>query len=282
VLADVLKSGAASASVLTKIYRQAEASLIITNAHRINRGEMPVLTGGSDFFFSQKSEQQDICDTIVEMVTERIPKFIGASPASVQVLAPMKAGVNGTVSLNARLQQAINPYAPDKGQVKYGDTVFRAGDRVMHIVNDYEMEWTRHAGMIKETGTGIFNGDIGVITSVFAPSGEINVRFEDLRECTYTYDLLGELLPAYAITVHKSQGCEFPVVVMPVVRGSAAILTRNLLYTAVTRAKQMAVLVGDRGALHAMVANAYTAVRYTMLADFLTAVNQTEEFLFKS
>lgn len=274
VLADIIKSGTVPCSLLTQIYRQAADSGIIMNAHMINAGNMPKLTG-SDFFMSSVSEPENICETVIGMVTRRIPDYLNTTPSSIQVLAALKNGAAGVNNLNLRLQAALNPPNNQRRDIKYSDTVLREGDRVMHVVNNYELGWKRYENGRHEEGTGVFNGDIGIITEVMPGTSELTVQFEDQRVCLYTHENLMELTLAYAITVHKSQGCEFPVVVMPIIRGSSAIMTRNLLYTAVTRAKSMVVLVGEPGSVRAMVNNLDVSVRYTMLADFLVASDNT-------
>ncbi len=270
VLGDILKSENFPVTMLTKIYRQTDDSLIISNAHMINNGIMPVIDNKSkDFFFEQKTELNDIHKAIIDMVTKRIPSFIGAEPSQIQVLAPLKAGVCGIDNLNHTLQEILNPPAQRKMEITVGATIFREGDKVMQTSNDYNLIWHKRVGFMEEEGEGVFNGDIGQIERIDYQTGETTVMFEDGRRCTYARTDVGELSLAYAITIHKSQGSEFDVVVIPVIAGTSLILTRNLIYTAVTRAKKMVVLVGEKKNLKRMVSNAYTVKRFTLLTDFI-------------
>lgn len=270
VLDDILKSGVIKVSYLTKIFRQDENSLIISNAHLINQGQMPTIDNtSSDFFFSQKTELVDIKNTIVDMVTRRIPAWNKTEVSKIQVLAPLKAGMCGIESLNATLQEVINPPSYLKNEEMVGSSIFREGDKVMQTSNNYDLEWIKRDEWTKEQGSGVFNGDIGYIHSINRQTGETTVWFEDGRECVYPRTELGELSLAYAVTIHKSQGSEFDVVVIPVIAGTGLILNRNLIYTAVTRAKKMVVLVGETKNLKRMVASVYTVQRLTMLKDFL-------------
>lgn len=273
LLADIISYGEIPVSYLTHIYRQSEESLIVTNAHRINHGEMPILRNTkSDFLFDNISESEKIATRVVEMVTEKIPSFLGVSRDDIQVLCPMKKGVAGVNNLNLLLQEAINPRQDEKAELKYGEGVFREGDKVIHLINNYNMEWTRE----EESGAGVFNGDIGYIVSADPIDNVLTVRFEDEREAKYHREDLEQLKLAYAISVHKSQGSEFPVAVIAISAGSYMLLTRNLLYTAVTRAKKMSVIVGSAQNLERMVKNNYTQRRYTMLVRFLT--NEGKKF----
>lgn len=273
LLADIISYGEIPVSYLTHIYRQSEESLIVTNAHRINHGEMPILRNTkSDFLFDNISESEKIATRVVEMVTEKIPSFLGVLRDNIQVLCPMKKGVAGVNNLNLLLQEAINPRQDEKAELKYGEGVFREGDKVIHLINNYNMEWTRE----EESGAGVFNGDIGYIVSADPIDNVLTVRFEDEREAKYHREDLEQLKLAYAISVHKSQGSEFPVAVIAISAGSYMLLTRNLLYTAVTRAKKMSVIVGSAQNLERMVKNNYTQRRYTMLVRFLT--NEGKKF----
>lgn len=273
LLADIISYGEIPVSYLTHIYRQSEESLIVTNAHRINHGEMPILRNTkSDFLFDNISDSEKIASRVVEMVTEKIPSFLGVPRDDIQVLCPMKKGVAGVNNLNLLLQEAINPRQDEKAELKYGEGVFREGDKVIHLINNYNMEWTRE----EESGAGVFNGDIGYIISADPIDNVLTVRFEDEREAKYHREDLEQLKLAYAISVHKSQGSEFPVAVIAISAGSYMLLTRNLLYTAVTRAKKMSVIVGSAQNLERMVKNNYTQRRYTMLVRFLT--NEGKKF----
>ena len=282
VLDDILKSGVIFVSFLTKIFRQNEKSLIVTNAHKINEGEMPIIDNTStDFFFDQKSDLSEIKRTIVEMVTKRIPNFQNTDVSKIQVLAPLKAGVCGIENLNRCLQQEINPPSYKKIERQVGSVIFREGDKVMQTSNNYDLEWVKRDEYLEEDGAGVFNGDIGYISDIDAQTGEVVVLFEDGRECVYPRTELGQLSLAYAITIHKSQGSEFDIVVIPVIAGTSMILTRNLIYTAVTRAKKMVVLVGEKKNLRQMISNVYTQTRFTMLKDFLITANEKVKKMFE-
>lgn len=282
VLGDILKSELFPVTMLTKIYRQSDDSLIISNAHMINNGVMPVIDNASkDFFFEQKSDLNDIHKTIIDMVTKRIPSFANVEPMQIQVLAPLKAGVCGIDNLNRTLQEIINPPSQRKMEINVGFTTFREGDKVMQMSNDYNLVWHKRNGFIEEEGEGVFNGDIGQIESIDFQTGETTVLFEDGRRCLYPRTDVGELSLAYAITIHKSQGSEFDVVVIPIIAGTSLILTRNLIYTAVTRAKKMVVLVGEKKNLKRMVSNAYTVKRFTLLTSLLQEQQKVVSDLFK-
>ena len=282
VLGDILKSELFPVIMLTKIYRQSDDSLIISNAHMINNGVMPVIDNASkDFFFEQKSDLNDIHKAIIDMVTKRIPSFANVEPMQIQVLAPLKAGVCGIDNLNRTLQEIINPPSQRKMEINVGFTTFREGDKVMQMSNDYNLVWHKRNGFIEEEGEGVFNGDIGQIESIDFQTGETTVLFEDGRRCLYPRTDVGELSLAYAITIHKSQGSEFDVVVIPIIAGTSLILTRNLIYTAVTRAKKMVVLVGEKKNLKRMVSNAYTVKRFTLLTSLLQEQQKVVSDLFK-
>ena len=281
VLADILASNTIPYCMLTKIFRQGEKSLIITNAHLINDGKMPLIDNTSmDFFFESKNEPETIKDTIVNLVTNRLPKFLKVEPKEIQVLAPMKAGVCGIENLNRTLQEKINPPSPTKPQIEVGQTIFRLGDKVMQITNNYDLVWKKQGKFAMEEGQGVFNGDIGYITLIDPNSGEVNVEFEDGRNCLYTRPDLSDLSLSYAITIHKSQGSEFDTVIIPAIAGPSIILTRNLIYTAVTRAKKMVVIVGEKQYLKRMVSNKYTATRFTLLKRLLIIAEDKMEKLF--
>lgn len=266
ILGDIIAFGELPISYLTYIYRQDNQSLIVENAHRINAGEMPIIrNSNSDFLYSEIIGQDCVMQTIVDMVKERIPSYLNISPFEIQVLCPMKKGVSGVNNLNVQIQQAINPPSQDKKEIKMGEVLFREGDKVIHLMNNYDLEWVRG----EEVGVGVFNGDIGKIISINEGEGKLVVEYEDERVATYTRDIFDQIKLAYAISVHKSQGSEFDVVVIALMGGSYTLMTRNLLYTAVTRAKKMSVLVGDSKHLYAMVHNNYTAKRYTLLTQML-------------
>lgn len=279
VLKDVMESDIVPCVRLTQIYRQAEQSLITVNAHRVNRGEMPYLTRtDGDFFFSHTRSQAETADVAVDMAAERVPKYLGIEPFRVQVLCPMKNGAAGSIALNKRLQERLN--ANSREQITAEDYVYRTGDKVMHITNNYSLEWKKQTAYSYESGEGVFNGDMGIITEIRTASGEMDVLYEDGRCVTYTADVRSQLIPAYAITVHKSQGSEFDAIILPVVLSGPLICTRNLLYTAITRAKRMVVIVGDEYAVRRMVENNYIQKRYSALRDFLAEGGKELDILY--
>ena len=271
VLADIINSGEIACAQLTHIYRQSESSLIITNAHAINNGEMPIIDNKSaDFFFDYKENVESIPPTILNMVSTRIPKFLDISPLKIQVLAPMRAGVCGIDNLNNIIQARLNPAAPNKKEFRLEYTTFRVGDKIMQTSNNYTQMWRKpRANGSFELGEAVFNGDIGFVTDVNEETDSLEVTFEDGRIAEYTREDAKQMMLSYAITIHKSQGSEFDVVIVPIIAGASSILTRNLLYTAVTRAKRMVVLIGSKKHLRMMINNNYTAKRYSALCTFL-------------
>ncbi len=276
VLADIINSKVIACAQLTHIYRQSEESLIISNAHAINAGQMPTIDNKSkDFFYEEKQTQEDIANTILSLVSTRLPKYLGIDSLKIQVLAPMRAGVCGIDALNNIIQNKINPASLDKPEMRFDYTLFRLGDKVMQTSNNYTLVWRkmRKNGSF-EDGEAVFNGDIGFVTAVNKDTDSLEVTFDDGRIAEYNREDARQLMLSYAITIHKSQGSEFDVVVMPIIAGASSILTRNLLYTGVTRAKKMVVLVGSKRNLHIMVANNYTAKRYSALGIFLEKQNQ--------
>ena len=269
VLGDILKSGVVPSVRLTDIFRQSEESLIVLNAHRINHGEPPILNRrDSDFFFERRPVPDEAAQAIVGLCARRLPVFLHSdAPArDIQVLAPTKKSGAGVYQLNALLQAALNPPAPWKKEIAYGETVFRTGDKVMHIRNNYQLPWKADGG---EEGEGVFNGDVGFVSAVDNQDRIVTVRFDDERTVEYDYQQLEELELAYCLSVHKSQGSEFPCVVMPVLGGPPRLLTRNLFYTALTRARKLVVLVGREDAIADMVRNNHIATRYTTLRQRL-------------
>lgn len=283
VLADILSSHTINVTQLTQIYRQENDSLIISNAHMINEGVMPVLDNkSSDFFFDCKEERADIFNSIVSLVTQRIPSFFKIEKSKIQVLAPLKAGECGIENINVSLQEKINPPLPTKNEIKVGQTIFREGDKIMQTANNYNLEWKKRYERENyfEDGAGVFNGDIGYIHKIIPQTYEMIVWFEDGREVVYPRSELSQLSLAYAITIHKSQGSEFDAVVIPVTSGPSLIFTRNLIYTAVTRAKKLVVLVGSKSALKRMISNTYMAKRFTLLEKFLIEENKKYKLLF--
>ncbi len=262
ILSDLISSGCFKTLRLTEIFRQAESSLIVTNAHRINGGEMPKLreTKG-DFFFLPRESEEQILSTIIQLITQRLPRAYGQAFAQkIQVITPMRKGRAGTEQLNAALQAALNPPDRRKQEIVAHGVIFREGDRVMQIRNEYDLEWVK--GNVG--GSGIFNGDMGVILEIDKKEESMTISFDD-RIVTYEFSMLEELEHAYAITVHKSQGSEYPVIIFPVSSGGQSLLTRPLLYTAITRAKEMIILVGRDSVIEHMVQNRWKAARYTGL-----------------
>ena len=279
VLADIIRSGVIEIRYLTHIYRQSNDSLIVSNAHLINHGQMPEINNQSrDFFFMNYSDFQQVSDTVVELVTKRLPNFTQLPPSEIQVLGALKSGVAGVENLNIRLQQALNPRQYGKSEFVIGKSVIREGDRVMQTVNNYELPYRRVevSGDITE-GSGIFNGDIGVVRKIDRANGTMEVWFDDNRLASYTEQDLADIQLAYACTIHKSQGSEFEVVVVPLVNGPPTIINKNLLYTAITRAKRAVVLVGSKKILAMMVHNNYVAARTTNLRRFLQDENDLRQ-----
>jgi exodeoxyribonuclease V alpha subunit len=267
VLRDLLESGRFHSVRLTEIFRQAQQSLIVTNAHAINRGEMPRLdVKDNDFFFLPRTSDAEIATTVADLCKNRLPRTYGAiATFGTQVIAPSRKGEAGTENLNVILQAALNPPAPHKREYRYREIVFREGDRVMQIRNNYDIAWEREDGT---SGSGIFNGDIGTVEEIYPADQNMKIRFDD-REVIYDFNLLDELEEAYAVTVHKSQGSEYPIVIIPMGSAAPMLLSRNLLYTAVTRAQSMVILVGREEIVRTMVENCRQSMRYTGLARWL-------------
>ena len=260
---DMLRSRMLPMVRLTEIFRQAQKSLIVMNAHRVNEGQMPDLKRvDSDFFFMRRPTEEGVCQLIRDLCTERLPKNMGIPPEQIQVLSPTRKGTVGTGNLNQLLQAALNPPDPMKKEKKVGDYTFREGDRVMQIRNNYDIMWKRREGI--GVGTGIFNGDIGDIRSIDPASELMTVDFDD-READYDFTQLNELEPAYAMTVHKSQGSEYRAVILTAYSGSPYLLTRSVLYTAITRARELLIIVGRPETVGAMTENAAKNRRYTGL-----------------
>ena len=267
VLNDLIDSGRFSTVCLTEIFRQAGESLIITNAHAINEGVYPDLTvKNNDFFFLPRRSDREIADTVVELCATRLPRAYGkATEGGIQIITPSRKGEAGTENLNRRLQNELNPPAKGKRELTFRETVFRVGDRVMQTKNNYDITWESGSGVDRTEGSGVFNGDIGTVVFVDPAEGEMVVSFDD-KEATYTGDMLDELEHAWAVTVHKSQGSEYPFVIIPMYNAPPLLLIRNLLYTAVTRAQRMVILVGREDVIRTMVENNRQTLRYTGLS----------------
>ena len=267
VLSDIMASGIFSTVKLKEIFRQSESSLIVTNAHAINRGEMPELSSkNSDFFFISRQNDELTARTVADLIVNRLPRKYGEKIRDeIQVITPSHKGAAGTDRLNELLQGALNPPSPGKKEKKTHEMIFREGDRVMQIKNNYDIAWQKDG----VDGIGVFNGDIGVIMSIDTETESMIINYDD-KITPYGFDMLDELDHAYAITVHKSQGSEYPVVIIPAYMYSPRLLTRNLLYTAVTRAQDMVIIVGEAGVVSAMVENDRRDIRYTGLAYMLS------------
>lgn len=267
ILSDIIASGLVPVNYLTYIYRQSDDSLIISNAHKVNEGMMPTIDNKSkDFFVDAQTDTADMLKNCIDLVTKRLPSFSRLAPRDIQVLCPMKKGVIGVENINIEMQKALNPPDSSKGELRAGANIFRVGDKVIHTVNNYQMEWLSPDGL---SGTGVFNGDIGYIVEVNKSAPSLKVEFDDGKIATYKQENLDEISLAYAISIHKSQGSEFPAVIIMVSGGNPFLMTRNLLYTAITRAKQIVVIEGSKESLAKMVKNDYTAKRNTLLTQFL-------------
>ena len=264
LLGDLIRSGRIPMVRLTEIFRQAAESAIVMNAHAVNRGELPDLHNGSDkdFFFLRRRDAEGTADTIVELCKTRLPQKMGIPADQIQVLSPTRRHTTGTASLNRAIQEALNPGGDGRAERRFGEYVFREGDRVMQVRNNYDILWRQRDGM--ESGMGVFNGDIGAILKVDSRDETITVDF-DGRVVEYTTELLGELEPAYAVTVHKAQGSEYRAVILAVCDGAPMLLARGVLYTAITRARELFIIVGDEQKVAQMVANDRQQRRYSGL-----------------
>ncbi|HAT4133871.1 ATP-dependent RecD-like DNA helicase [Clostridium perfringens] len=281
VLNDFIESGFTKVVRLKEIFRQGKESMIVVNAHKINKGEMPKLNEkGTDFFFIRNDIQEGILNTIIDLINTRLPRFNSNwdKLKSIQVLVPMKKGVLGVTNLNERIQNVLNPKAPYKKEKEFRSMVFREGDKVMQIKNNYSLKWIRIAGKGDHEGLGVFNGDMGFIESIDLEGKKLSIIFDDERRVIYDFMYLDELDLAYAITIHKSQGSEFPVVIIPAYMGAPLLMNRNLLYTGITRAKEMVVVVGIPKALKYMVDNTRSMERYSSLNWRIKEVISNEVF----
>lgn len=273
VLKDIIDSNEFHTVKLTKIFRQASTSDIIVNAHKINRGEPVSLDNKSmDFFFLKRYEADKIINVTLQLIKQKLPKFVGASEYDIQVLTPMRKGLLGVERLNGILQMYLNPADKRKREKEHGSTIFREGDKVMQTKNNYQLEWEIRSkyGLCIDKGTGIFNGDMGIIEEINDFVETMTVSFDEGRMVEYPYKLLDELELAYAVTIHKSQGSEYPAVVIPLLSGPRMLMNRNLLYTAVTRAKKCVTIVGNDTTFNQMIENNSQLKRYSGLRDRLT------------
>ena len=270
VLKDMIRADACEVVRLEHIFRQAAESDIVLNAHRIHEGKSVRLDNKSrDFFFFERQDIRVIQRVVLALVQDKLPGYVGASESEIQVLTPMRKGPLGVEQLNQILQRYLNPPSPRKEECESGGTLFRAGDKVMQIRNNYQMEWVIRGqhGIAGDRGMGVFNGDIGIISRISPAEETLEVLFDENRAAEYPFAQLDELELAYAVTIHKAQGSEYPAVVIPVYSGPPMLMTRNLLYTAVTRAKSCVAAVGSKEMFQAMIDNEMEEHRYTSLAD---------------
>ena len=268
ILRDIMNSGAYPMVVLQKIFRQAGESDIVVNAHHINRGESIVLDNKSkDFFFLERNDVQVIYKHMVQLIRDKLPKYVNCTPYDIQVLTPMRKGSLGIEVLNGILQRYLNPPEAGKREHASGETIFREGDKVMQIRNNYQLEWevVSRYGIPIDKGMGVFNGDVGRVLEIRENASELVVEYDEGRRVTYPFSLLEELELSYAITIHKSQGSEYPAVILPLLSGPKMLFNRNLLYTGVTRAKNCVTILGSGSTVFEMIANEGENKRYTSL-----------------
>ncbi|HIV95456.1 MAG TPA: ATP-dependent RecD-like DNA helicase [Candidatus Sellimonas avistercoris] len=270
VLKDLIDSEVFPVMMLTRIFRQAQESDIVVNAHRINAGlEVRLDNKSRDFFFLKRQDADVIISVILTLIQKKLPRYVDAKMTDIQVLAPMKKGLLGVERLNRILQQYLNPSSPKKQEKEYGEKIFRVGDKVMQTKNNYQLEWeiaTKY-GLVVDKGIGVFNGDIGIVTAIHTYDETVEVEFDEKRNVKYPFKLLDELELAYAVTIHKSQGSEYPAVIIPLLSGPKQLYCRNLLYTAVTRAKKCVTLVGSDTVFQEMIRNVEEQKRNTSLSE---------------
>ena len=270
VLKDIITSECFPVVTLTRIFRQAGESDIVVNAHKINAGEPVVLDNKSrDFFFLRRQDADTIIGVTIMLIQKKLPRYVGAQPSEIQVMTPTRKGLLGVERLNTILQRYLNPQDPKKAEKEINGRLFREGDKVMQIKNNYQLEWevTTKFGLTVDKGAGVFNGDMGVITEINQYTETIEVEFDEARKVKYGFDAVEELELAYAITVHKSQGSEYPAVIIPLLQGPRLLYNRNLLYTAVTRAKKCLTIIGSDTVFQEMIQNKNEQARYTSLAE---------------
>lgn len=281
VLKDLIESNFIKVVRLKDIFRQGEESLIVTNAHKINNGEMPYINRrDGDFFFENKDNVDLILSTIIDLINRRLPNFKKAwdKYRDIQILTPTRKGILGVQNLNNKLQEVLNPKSPSKREKELKEVIFREGDKVMQTKNNYSLKWIRVNGSGENEGVGVFNGDMGFIQSINEEEKTITIIFDDERKVVYDYIYLDELELAYAITIHKSQGSEFKVIITPAFMGSPLLMNKNLLYTAITRAKELVVVVGIPKALKYMVSNTRSMERYSSLRDRIIDITSQDVF----
>ena len=281
VLHDIISSECFPVAVLGKIFRQSEESAIVTNAHKIKKGEhVEISNKNKDFFFIPRSGADSIINELKVLLTENLPGYLGVDKNEIQVLTPMRKQALGVAELNRRMQTYINPPSPKKFEKEHNGVIFREGDKVMQIKNNYKLEWKvcpdYQSSYIMDEGVGVFNGDMGIISSINDFDEIVTVSFDDGRIAEYNYKMLDELEHSFAITIHKSQGSEYPAVIIPLLSGPKRLLNRNLIYTAVTRAKQMVVIVGNLALLNEMIDNTLEQKRFTSLAERLIEIERAE------
>ncbi|MEJ8734562.1 SF1B family DNA helicase RecD2 [Mediterraneibacter sp. ICN-202921] len=270
VLKDIISSNRFPVVTLTKIFRQAGQSDIVVNAHKINAGEPVVLDNKSrDFFFLKRQEADVIISVVITLIQKKLPKYVDALPTEIQVMTPTRKGLLGVERLNTILQKYLNPAEPQKQEKEINGRIFRVGDKVMQIKNNYQLEWevSTKFGLVVDKGLGVFNGDMGIIRDIYFYDETVEVEYDEGRKVKYSFDMLDELELAYAITVHKSQGSEYPAVIIPLLPGPRLLYNRNLLYTAVTRAKKCLTIVGSDATFQEMIQNKNEQNRYTSLAE---------------
>ena len=279
VLRDIIASGCFKVVRLDRIFRQSEKSDIIVGAHRINAGQMPKLDNDSkDLFMLERSDTDRILKQIVVLAKDKLPPYVDAGPFDIQVLTPMRKGALGIENLNPILQKYLNPPSESKKEKEFGATLFREGDKVMQIRNNYQLEWevvSRH-GIVADKGLGIFNGDMGIIDRIDTFSETMEVIYEENHRVRYPFSNLDELELSYAVTIHKSQGSEYPAVIIPLLTGPKQLFNRNLLYTAITRARKCVCIVGSSDTVKRMVENADELKRYTSLDEAIMEVKEIE------
>lgn len=289
VLKDIISSDCFPVTVLNKIFRQEEGSDIVFNAHKINRGEhLEINNKSKDFFFIPRNGATNIIEEVKVLISDNLPKFLNVHPLDIQVLTPMRKYEVGVESMNIKLQELLNPANKTKPEKRKNDMVFRRGDKVMQIKNNYKKEWKIYAlddegnpkyGYVIDEGVGVFNGDVGLITEVSDYDEEMTILFDDGREAVYSYSELEELEHAFAMTIHKAQGSEYPAIIIPLLTGTRKLLNRNLLYTAITRAKALVVIVGNLGMVNQMIDNTEEQKRFTSLALRIQEMMDNEEDL---